>query len=343
MKQKNIILIIFFLVLVWFLYLERSILTPFIVAAIFAYVFNPLVSFFYSKFKLPKAITIFFIYFFIVALVFLFITIIARQISVESFNLNNIIQKNLKATRESIFYFPDFIKPVAYDLTNSFIKSKFVNFFQFTYKNIIFAKAISEVISFFIFVFAGFYFLKDGESGIEKIINFFPEKISLEIKNILSKINVILSDYLRGEVILIFLVAFTLYISLSVIGEKFALMISVFSGFAEIIPVIGPITAGAVAVLIMLLTNTNNFGLNSIDASIIIVIIYFLLRQIEDYLVIPHIMSKITKLNPLIIFFAVIAGGHLAGIIGLILAIPLTAILRILAVFFLEKNPLGKE
>ena len=120
-------------------------------------------------------------------------------------------------------------------------------------------------------------------------------------------------------------------------------MVSIFSGFAEIVPVIGPIVAGFVAVLIMLLTGSNNFGLNPINASIIIVIIYFIVRQIEDYIVVPHVMSRITKLNPFLIFFAVIAGGHLAGIIGLILAVPMVAVLRLLVIYFFEKSPLGKE
>ncbi len=343
MRIKNIALIVLGIIFLWFLYSIRSILIPFIVAGIFAYIFNPIVSFFYSKFKLPKSITIFSLYFLIVILVTAIGIIVARQLSIESLDFNSIIQSNLKIAKIETAHLPAFIKPIVTDLISSFSHSRFLAFFQAPYKSIAFSRAISGVVDFIIFIFAGFYFLKDGEDNVRKLLTLFSKNIRSDIENLITKINLVLVDYLRGEILLIFLVSLILYIALLIVGEKFALMIAIFSGFAEIIPVVGPITAGAVAVIIMLLTGNNNFGLNPLDASIIIVLIYLLLRQLEDYLVIPHVMAKITKLNPLLIFFAVIAGGRLAGILGLILAVPITAILRVLIVFFLEKNPLGKE
>lgn len=343
MKQKNIFLFLGIFIAMWFLYIERSILTPFIVGGIFAYLFNPLISFFYHKCRLSRTIGIVLIYFLIIVLITFLGVIVIRQVSVESLDLNKIIQSDLNLAKKDANSLPSYLKTTVIDLLNNFTKSRFLAFFQSPYKSIVFSKAISEIISFFIFIFSGFYSLKDGEKGINKIINLFPEKIKNDLEELLGKINNVLGDYLRGEVVLILLIALVLYICLSILGLKFSLMISIFSGFAEIVPIIGPIVAGFVAVAIMLLTGSNNFGLNPINASIIIIIIYFVIRQIEDYIVVPHIMGKITKLNPFLIFFAVIAGGHLAGIIGLILAVPIIAVLRLLVIYFFDKSPLGKE
>ena len=78
------------------------------------------------------------------------------------------------------------------------------------------------------------------------------------------------------------------------------------------------------------------YSLAPIQTSIIVVIIYFVLRQLQDYLIIPHVMGRITRLHPLIILFAVLAGGHSGGILGLLLAVPIAAVLKILLEFSVD-------
>ncbi|MCL4415686.1 MAG: AI-2E family transporter [Actinobacteria bacterium] len=124
---------------------------------------------------------------------------------------------------------------------------------------------------------------------------------------------------------------------MSILGVKFALVLAVFSGFAEIIPIIGPITAGAVAALVVLLSGVSNFPINPIQGAAIVVAIYFFARQFEDYFIIPQVMGKITELHPLIILFAVISGGHVLGVIGLVLAVPIAGAIKILINFSLDK------
>ena len=108
-------------------------------------------------------------------------------------------------------------------------------------------------------------------------------------------------------------------------------------GFAEIVPIIGPIIAALVAILVVLITGSVNFYLTPFTAALIVAGIYFVVRQFQDYLISPYIMGRITKLHPLLILFAVFAGDHLWGILGLILAVPIAAVIRILLEFSLDK------
>ena len=136
---------------------------------------------------------------------------------------------------------------------------------------------------------------------------------------------------------MILLVYLVLFVDLSILGVRFALIIAIFSGIDEIVPIIGPIVAASVAVVAVLFGGgSTTFPLSSIQTSIEIVIVYFLVRQIQDYFILPHVMGRITKLHPLIILFAVLAGGHIGGILGLLLAVPVAGVFKILLEFSVD-------
>ena len=172
---------------------------------------------------------------------------------------------------------------------------------------------------------------------IDKLLNLAPRHYRIELDILLRKINSVLVGYLRGQIFLVFFVSLTLFVLLAILGVKFALILAVFSGFAEIVPIIGPIVAAAVAAIVGYLGATSNFGFDQVQIVMAIIVIYFVVRQFQDYFVNPFIMGKITKLHPLIILFAVIAGEHSGGILGLILAVPIAGILRIIFEYSFDK------
>src|ERR1035437_700056 len=88
-RLRTLFFIILTLVAVWFFYIERAILTPFVLAAIFAYIFNPLINFFSRKIKLPRSLSIIVVYLFIVALFIFMATLLTRRIVEESLYFGN--------------------------------------------------------------------------------------------------------------------------------------------------------------------------------------------------------------------------------------------------------------
>jgi len=171
----------------------------------------------------------------------------------------------------------------------------------------------------------------------DKLLNFVPNDYKVEVDILIRKINSVLSSYLRGQIFLVFFVALALFIVLTILGVKFALILAVFSGFAEIVPIIGPIVAASVAALATYLSGGASFGLAPLQGALAVVVVYALIRQIQDYLVNPYVMGKITKLHPLVILFAVIAGEHIGGIVGLILAVPIVGVIKIIFEYSLDK------
>lgn len=259
--------------------------------------------------------------------------IATRRVVAEFAEIRSFVTHLLVTARAQLNTLPDWVKPTVYDFLFSIEKSKVVGSASLLP---FFPQAISRIVSFIIFLVSGYYFLKEGGNFIEKLVDLTPKAYKNDVTDLLHDINAVLGGYLRGQIFLIFLMSLATFILLSIFGVRFSLFLGVFSGFAEIVPYVGPIAAATIAVIVVLVTGSINFGLNTINGALLVVVIYTVLRHIEDYFVVPHVMGKITKLPPFIIFFAVIAGGHLAGVLGLILAVPVAAIVKILLEYSLN-------
>lgn len=334
LRLRSAFLILMVFLFLWFLYVERAILSPFILAAIFAYIFNPIVNFFHFKLKVPRTLSVIVIYVAIIsAIIFSGVTLSQRAVS-ESSQLKKEATQITKTAKNQINSLPDFLRPTVNDVLSSFDKYTTVS-----YPSVLafFPKAFSRILGFIIFLFSAFYFLKEGRKMFDKLLHFVPNDYKVEVDILTRKVNSILGSYLRGQVFLVFFVSVVLFICLTILGVKFALILAIFSGFAEIVPIIGPIVAAAVAGVIAFSGGTSNFNLPPIQLVLVVIIVYFVVRQVQDYLINPYIMGKITKLHPLLILFAVIAGEHTAGILGLILAVPIAGVLRILFEYALDK------
>lgn len=317
-----------------FLFFEKDILTPFVLAGIFAYIFNPLIDFFSQRIKLTRSLSVIIVYIAILLLLFVVGAYITAQISSEYQGLKTTIDTLLVNARAELRLLPVWLSPTAQDVIATIEKTKLANG-QALFA--LFPEAISRLVSVFIFLFAGFYFLKEADSIEKKLQQMVSRSYVQELGELLQKIDSVFRNYLRGQLILVFVIAFILFIIFSILGVKSALILAVFSGFAEIVPLIGPVVAASVAALVVMIEGASNFSLSPLQAVLIVLIIYFVFRQILDYLVVPHVMGKITQLHPLLVFFAVIAGGHLGGVLGLLLAVPVAGTIRILVEFLIEK------
>jgi predicted PurR-regulated permease PerM len=318
--------------IIWFLYIERAILTPFILAAIFAYIFNPVVNFFSNKVRLPRGLSVLIIYALIIVIIIGGGVSLSKRVVEESSELTQYLNTLNFQTRTQINYLPDWLRPGINDTLYSFQNYKLSSPFVLS----VFPKAFSGILSFIIFLFSAFYFLKEGRGMRERFLNAIPHEFKFDTEVLLRKINLTLGSYLRGQIFLVLFVAVVLFIALSILGVKFALILAIFSGFAEIVPIIGPIVAATIAAVVAFVGGVN-FGLSPLYSAISVVVIYTVVRQFQDYVVNPYFMGKITKLHPLVILFAVLAGEHTAGIMGLILAVPIAGVLRILLEYSFDK------
>lgn len=334
LRLRSVFFIIIGLLVLGFLFIERAILTPFILAAIFAYIFNPIVNFFYHKLKIPRTLSVILIYISIISIILTSGVVFSNRAVDESDALRKEALSITKSAKNQIRNLPEWIKPTVSDTLSTFEKST-----TFSYPSVFsfFPEVFSRLLSFVIFLFAAFYFLKEGRNMVDKGLHFVPNEYKIEVDILTRKINSILGGYLRGQIFLVIFVSVVLFIFLTILGVKFSLILAIFSGFAEIVPIIGPIVATSVAAVVAFVGGSSNFNLTPMQLSLTVILIYFVVRQVQDYFVTPFIMGRITKLHPLIILFAVLAGEHTAGILGLILAVPIAGILRIILEYSLGK------
>lgn len=180
------------------------------------------------------------------------------------------------------------------------------------------------------------YWIFEREHTIRLVTSLMPRPRRKVVRDTWDLIDAKLGAYVRGQALLITLVATTLSLVFWAIGLPFWLLVGVFAGFVEIVPVIGPLSAGAVAVGVGL-TESIQLG---IAAGVVVLIV----RLVEDYLVIPNVLGEAVGLSPLLVLVSVTATAILFGGFAVLLAIPLAAVLATLIdVIVLDKDPAEEE
>jgi len=170
-----------------------------------------------------------------------------------------------------------------------------------------------------------FFFLKDGPEMRQNFVDALIEEDRKPIvDDILEDINRMLGEYIRALVLLSVssFIANVLFLSIS--GAPYAVLLAVLAALGEFIPVVGPLTAGILIVLIA--------GLSGYSHVLLYLIFWGLFRMFQDYVVSPYIMGKGVKLNPMLVLFGVLAGEHIAGVAGMFFSVPVIATLRVLFV-----------
>jgi len=124
--------------------------------------------------------------------------------------------------------------------------------------------------------------------------------------------------WLQGQVILGIVVGVLVYIVLSIVGIPHALLLAVFAGLMEIIPVFGPIISAVPAVLLA-------FSERGVGTGVLLIGLYLIIHQFESQLFYPLVVKKIVGISPIVVILALVIGAKLAGVLGALIAVPLSA------------------
>jgi len=176
------------------------------------------------------------------------------------------------------------------------------------------------------------YWIFERDTAVRLVTSFLPGSRQKVVRDTWDLIDLKLGAYVRGQAILIVLVGAVLSGIFWSIGLPYWLLIAIFAGVVEIVPVIGPITAGALAVGVGL---TESLGVGLAAGLAVLVV-----RLVEDYVVIPRVLGDAVGLSPLLVLVSVTGTALLFGEFAILLAIPLAAVLATLVdVVLLAKDP----
>lgn len=174
-----------------------------------------------------------------------------------------------------------------------------------------------------IFPFIMFFLLKDGRRIRKGFINLVPNRYFEFTLNVLHKTDVQLGNYLRGQLIASSVVALLSIAALWLLEVDYFVLIGLFAGLTNMIPYLGPVTGATVAALISVIT-TGNF-----DTVLPIIAAFVVIQAIDNVGVSPLVLARNVKLHPLLILLTLIIAGKFFGFLGLLLAVPVTAVLKV--------------
>ena len=184
------------------------------------------------------------------------------------------------------------------------------------------AAAAQNVIWIVLIPILAIFFLKDGRSFSENVVNTFesPQQRRF-LSEITDDLNEMLAHYIRSQIILAGLSLVAYMAALSILQVPYALALASVAGIMEFVPLVGPLVGAAAILGVALLAGYHHF--------ILVAAFLVVWRIVQDYVTTPRVMGNKLQLHPLTIIFAVLAGGEIAGVIGVYLSIPIAATLRI--------------
>jgi predicted PurR-regulated permease PerM len=180
-----------------------------------------------------------------------------------------------------------------------------------------------------------FYLLIDLPHTRDVFQSLIPPKMKDEVNLIGRRLNHALGGYFRGQLAVALIVGILCSIGLSIIGLKFAFIVGMIAGLFNIVPLIGPWIGGIPGVIIALTTG-------SVFKALLVVAVMAGVQQIDNHFITPQVMQRAVALHPSAVMLALLAGGTIGGFLGLLLAVPVTAALRIIGAHVWRHHVLGE-
>ncbi|MDD2806254.1 MAG: AI-2E family transporter [Elusimicrobiales bacterium] len=304
---------------VYFIVMAKGALFPFILSAALAYILNPLISYFEVR-GIRRSYAVAALYITAGAVVFVGVWLLFHFLSAE-----------LQDLQQS---WPTYAERLQAYVTN--LNAKMVKTYPVLAKVGLDARLqhllemvpqlllslLPALTLLFIVPFITFFMLAGGSAMIDYLLDHLPARYSELILHITSRIDGSLGNYLRGiltEAFVIFLIAFT---GLMLLGLNYAAVIAVLIGISSLVPYLGAMVGAVLSSIVAYL----QFG--TLLPIIKILAFFTGIRFFDDWFLQPYIMKKAVDLNPAVILLALMAGGEIGGIWGIVFSIPVTCILK---------------
>lgn len=333
---------IIIVLLLWLLSAMGSLLNPFLWALVTAYLLNPLVRTLSQRSRIRRFWWVLLIYIVTGFLLFASFNYLWPRFVAQFNDLQAALPEFARATstwfeRQGTLQIGNFtlnLQPAEADVINWF--TDLASQLSASVPDILLG-VIERLILLIVYLVVTFYLLLQGDQLAEAVYGLIPAPYREEIRRLGHSIDRVLGAYIRSQLLLIVLMAVLTYIPLSLLGVKYALVLAIATGFLEVIPFVGPYTAAGAAILVSLVQSTAPFGWPNWVLAVVVGIIYLVLRQGEDHLIIPNLVGHIVKLHPVLVIFSILAGGHLGGALGLLIAVPIAATARIILAYLYSK------
>lgn len=323
---RVLITVLLFALALGFLYVARATLIAFLFAIFFAYLMSPLVNHLERLLKgRGRAIAV--IYAILIALVVVFFVLVGPRVTRQGARLGQSLPSLLSRLSSG-----QLTNQLGVEHGWSHNTTEFIQSFLVTHEDDITqlaqrvglrtADVAKEAWLLFVVPLLSIFFLKDGRAFSDVLLTTVQSRPQREfLENVLNDLNRMLAHFIRAQLTLAALTLVVYSAFLGIMGVPYALVLGTIGGMLEFIPVVGPLVGALTIVAVALLMSYPHW--------LVLIIFLGVWRLVQDYVSSPRIMGESMELHPLAALFGVMAGGEVAGILGIYLSIPVMASLRI--------------
>lgn len=320
-------------------YLIRDALALLFIAVIFAAAVDPLVDWLQKR-RLPRAVSILMIY---VVLIAIFSLVIVMMIPPVTEQIGQIIS-HFPAYYEKVSLGIHSLQEkavtgqvaVGNDSLINALESLSLTLAQTTKSIFVTITSIFGGLMSLLIVLVITFYLTVEEHALKKFIEFLlPGKHREYAMDLIERMQYKVGMWLRGQLLLSVIVGALTYIGLSILGVKYALLLALIAGILEIVPYLGPLLSAIPAVVVAFSDSPLKL--------LLVIVLYLVIQQAENNIIVPKLMSKMVGLNPIVVIMAILIGMKLGGVIGALLGVPVAAAIGVYFADYVREKEKVKE
>lgn len=323
------------------------VLAPFIIAFILAYILNPVVNALEAR-KVPRWLSSVALLVLLIGAVssfaFFALPLLFSQFQSIISSVSDIITSGLRSVRDGSLVQGMRQLGIPVDSLRESLESEFPKRVELIIRSLLegafgfisgISAIVTQLLNVIIIPFVAFYLLKDFPSIKNYALDFIPQRRKAEVLDILGKTDDVLSDYFRGAVVVAIIQGAISTIVLSLLGVKYAVVLGVMTALLDFIPYVGLLMTMIVSVIAALLSG------DPVSGKVLGVVIMYLSQKIfENTVLAPKIIGDKIGIHPVILIISLFLFGYYFGFIGLLIAIPTTAVALMLFKIWREKGSL---
>jgi predicted PurR-regulated permease PerM len=337
---KRIVVLVIFILLALIVYRFRGVVPPLILALLLAFILDPVVDFLEDRTPLSRTLATALVF---VALLLLLAAapVIAVPTLVREIRSLNLDFAQIVADVERLIAQPVTLLGRELDLREvyqqlrgtleSYISTVAAGTFDIVF-------GFASTLFWLVFILlSAFYLVRDGRRITAWLDSLPPSTFRRDFVRLRQRITDVWHAFLRGQLLMGVLMILITTVAAAIVGLPNALALGILAGVTEFIPNIGPVIAAVPAVAVAFFEGSTWLPLDGFWFAVLVLGMYVLIQQVEGNILLPRVMGRSLNLHPLIVLVAIIAGGSLAGILGMLLAAPTVATLRVLAEYIYRR------
>jgi predicted PurR-regulated permease PerM len=331
---KRTVVVSGIIALILFIIAIRAVLPPLVITFMLAYILSPIADFVTARFRLKRILAVAMIYLVLIAVL---ITVPALFIPPLIDQIQNFVEDLPDLVDDAGLFIQRPVVIGDFNLDLQDLYSQASSSIQGILTTVgtqsinILTNIASAVIWMFFILVASFYLVKDSAAITRWLDEATPPAIRDDARQLRSKVSASWNAFLRGQLILMIVMGLAVGTTMALVGLPHAWLIAILFGILEVIPNVGPLIASVPAVLIAYFEGSTVLNISNEWFALLVIGINFALQQLENNYLVPRVMGQSLNLHPVVVLMAAITGAHMAGILGILLAAPVVATIRILA------------